>query len=201
MDGFIRQASGESGCGADKTNPACATGTAREVMGYHTGSDIPNYWTYARDFVLQDHMFEPNVSWSLPSHLFLVSEWSAYCTAEGNPSGCVNANGLQVRPARPVAAPAFYGGEAGPQASEEGQDGGECRPAYLRLDRSDLPAAQVPRQLGLLHLQRHRAGLREPSGYVLCAHGAERQHARDLEPAPVVRHGQGRQPARELPVS
>ena len=54
-------------------------------MGYHTGSDIPNYWTYAKDFVLQDHMFEPNASWSLPSHLFLVSEWSAYCTQDGQP--------------------------------------------------------------------------------------------------------------------
>ena len=54
-------------------------------MGYHTQSDIPNYWTYAKDFVLQDHMFEPNASWSLPSHLFLVSEWAAHCTQEDNP--------------------------------------------------------------------------------------------------------------------
>jgi phospholipase C len=113
MDGFIGQASAKSGCGADKTNPACTTGSADEVMGYHTQSDIPNYWTYARDFVLQDRMFEPNASWSLPSHLFLVSEWSAYCTAEGNPSSCVNANGLQVLPAKPVPTPPFYGGEAG----------------------------------------------------------------------------------------
>jgi len=29
--------------------------------------------------VLQDRMFEPNASWSLPQHLFMVSEWSAYC--------------------------------------------------------------------------------------------------------------------------
>jgi phospholipase C len=29
-------------------------------MGYHTQSDIPNYWAYARNFVLEDHMFEPN---------------------------------------------------------------------------------------------------------------------------------------------
>jgi phospholipase C len=50
-----------------------------DVMGYHTASDIPNYWTYARKFALQDHMFEPNASWSLPSHLFMVSEWSARC--------------------------------------------------------------------------------------------------------------------------
>ena len=68
-------------------------------MGYHTQSDIPNYWTYAKDFVLQDHMFEPNASWSLPAHLFLVSEWSAYCTQPNNPSSCTNA----FRPSRPSA--------------------------------------------------------------------------------------------------
>ncbi len=30
-------------------------------------------------------MFEPNASWSLPAHLFMVSEWSAYCTQQDNP--------------------------------------------------------------------------------------------------------------------
>jgi phospholipase C len=60
-------------------------------MGYHTRSDIPNYWSYADDFVLQDHMFEPNASWSLPEHLFQVSEWSASCTQHDNPSSCTNA--------------------------------------------------------------------------------------------------------------
>ena len=59
------------------------------MMGYHTGSDIPNYWTYAKDFVLQDHMFEPNASWSLPASLFKVSEWSAYCPTH-NPATCIN---------------------------------------------------------------------------------------------------------------
>jgi phospholipase C len=48
-------------------------------MGYHDAREIPNYWRYAQDFVLQDHMFEPNASWSLPQHLYQVSEWSAYC--------------------------------------------------------------------------------------------------------------------------
>ena len=38
-----------------------------DVMGYHDAREIPNYWTYAHDFVLQDHMFEPNASWSLPA--------------------------------------------------------------------------------------------------------------------------------------
>ena len=62
-----------------------------EVMGYHDAREIPNYWAYAKNFVLQDEMFEPNASWSLPCHLFLVSEWSAHCTDPTNPNTCVNA--------------------------------------------------------------------------------------------------------------
>ena len=42
-------------------------------MGYHDWHEIPNYWGYARNFVLQDHMFEGVNSWSLPAHLSLVS--------------------------------------------------------------------------------------------------------------------------------
>ena len=30
-----------------------------DVMGYHDAREIPNYWTYAQNFVLHDHMFEP----------------------------------------------------------------------------------------------------------------------------------------------
>jgi phospholipase C len=60
-------------------------------MGYHDGQDIPNYWAYANNFVLQDHMYEPNASWSLPAHLFMVSEWSARCSRAGDPMSCVNA--------------------------------------------------------------------------------------------------------------
>jgi len=111
MNGFIGQAraqSGRRGC-LVPTYPACTNSSAPDVMGYHTQTDIPNYWTYAKDFVLQDHMFEPNASWSLPSHLFLVSEWSAYCTQHNNPSSCVNA--LQTRGrGRPPNFPAYYGG-------------------------------------------------------------------------------------------
>jgi len=113
MDGFIGQAqSARIGC-LDPTNPACTNSAKPDVMGYHVQSDIPNYWTYAKDFVLQDHMYEPNASWSLPAHLFLVSEWSAYCTQADNPSSCVNS--LQTLPAeRPVAKPPVYGGQPGP---------------------------------------------------------------------------------------
>ncbi len=62
-----------------------------QVMGYHNGGDIPNYWAYARNFVLQDHMYEAIHSWSFPSHLFLVSAWSATCGQADNPMSCVSA--------------------------------------------------------------------------------------------------------------
>ncbi len=92
MDGFVRQQQAGLG-GCDQTfNPACGNGGGTaDVMGYHDGADIPNYWDYARNFVLQDHMFESNLSWSLPAHLYMVSEWSAYCAIEGDPMSCRNA--------------------------------------------------------------------------------------------------------------
>jgi phospholipase C len=106
LDGFVNQAlAGKKGC-ADPTNPACTNSATPDVMGYHTQSDIPNYWTYAKDFVLADHMFEPNASWSLPEHLFLVSEWSAHCTQHDNPGSCTNAlqsPGTPPNPAKPKA--------------------------------------------------------------------------------------------------
>jgi phospholipase C len=60
-------------------------------MGYHDGNDLRNYWKYAHDFVLQDHLYEPNASWSLPQHLFMVSEWSAVCAHIGDPMSCTDA--------------------------------------------------------------------------------------------------------------
>ncbi len=95
MDGFVGQA--EHGQNCSSTDPNCSACTTDaqskcvDAMGYHDGSDIPNYWTYARDFVLQDHIYEPNASWSLPEHLFQVSGWSAFCTNPLDPSSCTNA--------------------------------------------------------------------------------------------------------------
>jgi len=40
--------------------------------------------------VMQDHMFEPNASWSLPAHLYEVSEWSAACKNAYRPDSCRN---------------------------------------------------------------------------------------------------------------
>jgi phospholipase C len=89
MDGFITAAETARRRCSDPDAPNCA-GT-RDVIGYHDGRQIPNYWRYARDFVLQDRLFEPNASWSLPQHLFMVSEWSAKCTSLGDPMTCINA--------------------------------------------------------------------------------------------------------------
>jgi phospholipase C len=93
MDGFIAQRYRAKSACANPDDPACGGGSRPDVMGYHTGAEIPNYWTYALDFVLQDHMFEPVKSWSLPDHLYLVSAWSARC-ANQSPMSCTgNVNG------------------------------------------------------------------------------------------------------------
>ena len=95
MDGFIAEAlKGQKAVCASPDDPNCGgngKSGGSDVMGYHDAREIPNYWTYAQDFVLQDHMFEPNASWSLPEHLFMVSEWSAKCSSASDPMSCVNA--------------------------------------------------------------------------------------------------------------
>jgi phospholipase C len=90
MDGFARAVGSARGACVDPNDPACVAAVEPNVMGYHTGSDIPNYWAYAKNFVLHDAMFEPNASWSLPEHLFQVSEWSAKCTQHDVPTSCAN---------------------------------------------------------------------------------------------------------------
>src|ERR1700761_1733893 len=62
MDGFQHQAVvGKRGC-LDINNPACTNSAKPDVMGYHTGSDIPNIWALAKHYVLADHLFEPVAS-------------------------------------------------------------------------------------------------------------------------------------------
>src|SRR5215470_17056694 len=89
MNGFIRQARAAKKTCHLNYDPACAGRGRSDVMGYHTAAEIPNYWKYAKHFVLQDHMFEPVKSWSLPDHLYMVSAWSARC-ADSLPRSCVN---------------------------------------------------------------------------------------------------------------
>ncbi|MBC5805878.1 MAG: phospholipase [Candidatus Eremiobacter antarcticus] len=101
MDGFITQAlRGGKRCAGFSTDPRCAGDRNADVMGYHDQREIANYWAYANNFVLQDKMFEPNASWSLPQHLFMVSEWSAKCSRAADPMSCVNEVQSPQRPAR-----------------------------------------------------------------------------------------------------
>ncbi len=87
MDGFIKA---RQTCTNALDPKDCIANLSIDMMGYHDYREIPNYWDYAKQFVLQDHMFEPNSSWSLPAHLFLVSEWSALCTKPNDPMSCQN---------------------------------------------------------------------------------------------------------------
>jgi phospholipase C len=90
MDGFIRAAEAPApewpggGCG----DPAIA-GCTIDVMSYRDSREIPNYWAYAENFVLQDHMFAGTTSYGLPAHLELLSGWSAECSG-ANPFSCAN---------------------------------------------------------------------------------------------------------------
>ena len=89
MNGFLRQRAAAAKACKFPQDPQCAPGSSRDVMGYHTAAEIPNYWAYAKHFVLQDHMYEPVKSWSLPDHLYMVSAWSAKCK-NTDPKSCVN---------------------------------------------------------------------------------------------------------------
>ncbi len=94
MNGFVAEVHKSLKNCTNSLNPACggqSGSSSTDVMGYHTGADIPNYWDYAHNFVLQDHMFESVASWSLPAHLYMVSMWSAHCTVAGDPWSCTNA--------------------------------------------------------------------------------------------------------------
>jgi phospholipase C len=90
MDGFIRVTDDKliRTCRRRRHSAACAALRKPNVMSYHDRSQIPNYWAYARNFVLDDHMFEPNWGWSLPAHLWLVSGWSAQCRDPYKASTC-----------------------------------------------------------------------------------------------------------------
>jgi phospholipase C len=86
MDGFVGEE--EKNCPeADNYNLSCSS---TDVMGYHDQNEIPNYWSYARNYVLNDHMFESAASYSAVAHLYMVSAWSAHCTTLLDPQSCTN---------------------------------------------------------------------------------------------------------------
>src|SRR5436305_81989 len=91
MNGFVQdQEHGLKVC-KQVFNPYCSLNRrSHDSMGYHNGADIPNYWSYAKDYVLQDRMFESAASWSLPAHLYMVSGWMARCSVPGVARSCVS---------------------------------------------------------------------------------------------------------------
>ena len=91
------------------TDPTCAPSGENDVMGYHTGSDIPNYWAYAKNFVLQDHYFDASSGWSVPQHLFAVSGWSALCRTH-DPKKCKSStlNSLEASSGTPGLPKHYY---------------------------------------------------------------------------------------------
>jgi phospholipase C len=95
MDGFVAVAEKTMKCSPGElrcvpcSSPGALQSECVDVMGYHDAREIPNYWAYAQDFVLQDNMFESAASWSFPEHLYMVSGWSANCPkADPNPMDC-----------------------------------------------------------------------------------------------------------------
>ncbi len=176
MDGFVASAidGNHTYCAANPFSPDCTADTGRlgqpDAMGWHDEREIPNYWAYADRFVLQDHMFESVRSWSLPSHLSMVSGWSATCSTPNDPMSCTTDLGKY---------PAGLGG------------------IHLRLDADSRgptsPTCSIGRrELEVLRRGGNAARLRGRF-HVLCAAAANGRHPRDLEPAPGVR---GRQPGR-----
>jgi hypothetical protein len=74
MDGFValERKALSLACHPDSTEMACAVPWSRiDVMRYHDGRD--------------------DTSWSLPMHLFMVSEWSAKCSRRHDPLSCRSA--------------------------------------------------------------------------------------------------------------
>ena len=64
-------------------------GSNGDAMGWHDYREIPNYWSYANLYVLQDRLFESVISYSLPAHLYMLAAQSggyAGSTGQGYPS-------------------------------------------------------------------------------------------------------------------
>ena len=160
QDGRVRQGAGEV---------STLIGPCRRRDGLPHGKEIPNYWKYAHNFVLQDHMFGSVASWSLPSHLYFD------LVVVGALHKAQRSSQLHQRPANRPALPS--GLATAPAAA-----------ADLRVDRSHLPAAQVPCQLALLHVHGNRALVRLGRHAVVRARHRWTPERLDLVSAQMVRH-------------
>ncbi|HYK54641.1 MAG TPA: alkaline phosphatase family protein [Candidatus Eremiobacteraceae bacterium] len=69
-----------------------------EVMGYHTCAELPVYCGFVSHGVLADNFYSATTSYSLPAHLFMVSNWAAKCTTLGDPMSCSSFNDMSSSP-------------------------------------------------------------------------------------------------------
>ena len=168
--GRLRADRGEhGGAAAAATAASCAIARSPDVMGYHDAREIPNYWRWANDFTLQDHMFEPIASWSLPAHLFMVSGWSARARARAYDDARRQAAQNRTPGRRPATnAPTRRRHSSAtrrqPRRSPPADWPAAPAPPVGTTTRTDLTycSAQAPRELALLRPQeRRRARARE----------------------------------------
>jgi len=71
MNGFIARVEAAAGCRKPGDRTCSEIPRPPDAIGYHDSRQIPNYWRYAHEFVLQDHMFEPVMSWTLTSRMYI----------------------------------------------------------------------------------------------------------------------------------
>ena len=175
MDGFVGQIKkGFANCHAPDRQPALEP-TAPDVVWAITPSRTSRTTGPTRNFVLQDHMFEPVASWSLPEHLFLVSGWSAICTRTPVPGSCQNA-----------AAPALLPRTAGPHSSRASD---RRAPIYAWTDLTYL----LHKHQRVLALLRDVSGTEpdcENDAAMSCAPIRQNAKTRHLEPVALLRHRQ-----------
>jgi hypothetical protein len=109
-------------------------------------------------------MFAATASWSLPAHLYLVSEWSAKCTTAGDPSSCLNA---------------LQNPDAGPdQEIIKNTLIGKCQGLDLKPCRDALKAAGISPDLAAQIDQLVSASCKPTDSYPTC------QAAVDAAPVP-----------------
>jgi phospholipase C len=86
MDGFLARSFSRGGL-CTTVGHVCAPGQdPRDVLGWRDWRDIPNYWTYASQFSLQDHFFASSLGYTLPNRLFSLSGQSGGLTDSGHPT-------------------------------------------------------------------------------------------------------------------
>lgn len=86
MDGFLTESYKGRNADGSPFSPSNTPGrNPKDVMGWHDYREIPNYWNYARLYVLQDRMFESVASYSLPAHLYMLAAQSGGYTGYQQP--------------------------------------------------------------------------------------------------------------------